>query len=271
MPANDQGKPRLPRGIAAGLVVLGFAGMLDACAGRSSQSLLEARDAVGAARADPVVVAKAPAKLDEAEAALGRTEAAYKAGGSQAQVDHLAYLTTQRAGIARATADERAALDEFDQLGAERDRLALDSRDRQIQSLQTQLADLQATSTGRGVVVTLGDVLFDTDRASLTPGGEIKVAHVAEAISQMPGRDILVEGHTDSAGTAAHNDDLAQRRANAVEDFLITQGVDPTRIVARSYGESYPVATNETAAGRQQNRRVEITILNPGQSAARAP
>jgi OOP family OmpA-OmpF porin len=84
----------------------------------------------------------------------------------------------------------------------------------------------------------------------------------------MPDRKVLIEGHTDSSGSASYNSDLSQRRANAVEALLINQGVDPTRIVARGYGESYPVATNDTAAGRQQNRRVEIVILKPGASEA---
>jgi OOP family OmpA-OmpF porin len=259
---------RRVRGSAADLTILGFCGMLAACAGRSDQSIQEARDAVENARTNQEVVAHAPNKLADAEAALGQTEAAYKAGDSQVEVDHLAYIAEQQAAIARATADERNALREIDQLGEQRDQLALNSRDRQIRSLQTQLADLQAQTTDRGLVVTLGDVLFDVDRAELAPGGELKVAHVAEALRQKPDRKILIEGHTDSSGSASYNSDLSQRRANAVEALLINQGVDPTRIVARGYGESYPVATNDTAAGRQQNRRVEIVILKPGASEA---
>ncbi len=270
MRTTEPGSRRWLRAAGVGLMIAAVGGTLCACAGRSTQSLQEARDAVGAASSDPTVVAQAPGKLDEAKADLGRTEAAFNAGGTQVEVDHLAYVTEQRAAIARATADERAALAEFNQLGAERDRLAVTSRDRQIQSLQSELADLRAQTTERGLVVTLDDVLFDTDRAQLTPGGELQVAHLAEALRQMPDRRVVVEGHTDNTGSQAYNNDLSQRRADAVEGFLITQGVDPTRIVARGYGESYPVATNATAAGRQQNRRVEIVILNPGASEERA-
>ncbi|HSA79871.1 MAG TPA: OmpA family protein, partial [Geminicoccaceae bacterium] len=86
-----------------------------------------------------------------------------------------------------------------------------------------------------------------------------------DALRQMPARNVLIEGHTDSTGSDAYNDALAQRRANAVEDLLIIQGVDPTRVGTRGYGERFPVATNDTAAGRQQNRRVEVVILEPGE------
>lgn len=116
--------------------------------------------------------------------------------------------------------------------------------------------------------MTLGDILFDVDRASLTPGGDLQVTRVAEVLRSMPDRGVLIEGHTDSSGSEAYNDDLSQRRANAVEDLLIVQGVEPTRVVTRGYGERYPVATNDTAAGRQQNRRVEIVILEAGETDA---
>jgi outer membrane protein OmpA-like peptidoglycan-associated protein len=106
--------------------------------------------------------------------------------------------------------------------------------------------------------------LFDVDQAQLNPGGELQVARLADVLHQMPERNVLIEGHTDSAGSDAYNDSLSQRRADAVEDLLIIQGIDPTRVVTRGYGERFPVATNDTAAGRQQNRRIEIVILNPG-------
>ena len=114
--------------------------------------------------------------------------------------------------------------------------------------------------------MTLGDILFDFDEAELTPGGELQVARLADALRQMPERNVLIEGHTDSSGSDSYNLELSQRRANAVEELLIIQGVDPTRILTRGYGEQYPVVANDSAAGRQQNRRVEVVILEPGQA-----
>ena len=180
------------------------------------------------------------------------------------ELDHLAYVTQQRAAIAEATADEQEALAEIGELGAERDDLMLDTRERQVESLEAELAALQAEQTDRGLVVTLGDILFDVDEAELTPGGELQVARLADALRQMPDRNVLIEGHTDSSGTDAYNLDLSQRRARTVEGLLLLQGVDPTRLVTRGYGEGYPVASNASAAGRQQNRRVEVVILEPG-------
>ena len=204
-----------------------------------------ARALVAAARADSEIVAYAPEKLVEAEQSLARTENAFDAAAPQVEVDHLAYLTARRAAIANALADERAALAEIEELGQES-------------------AELQVQQTDRGLVVTLGDILFDVDQAQLNPGGELQVARLADVLHQMPERNVLIEGHTDSAGSDAYNDSLSQRRADAVEDLLIIQGIEPTRVVTRGYGERFPVATNDTAAGRQQNRRVEIVILNPG-------
>ena len=252
--------------LLVGASLIGASALLAACAGRDTRSVDEARSAVAAARTDQTVVTQAPEKLDEAEQALARTESALEARAPQVELDHHAYLAEQRAAIALATADEREALAEIEELGAERDRLMLGAREREIESLEEQLAALEAQETERGLVVTLGDILFDVDEAQLTPGGELQGARLADALRQMPDRNILIEGHTDSTGSADYNLDLSQRRAGAVEGLLIVQGVDPTRIVTRGYGEAYPVATNDTSAGRQQNRRVEVVILQPGET-----
>jgi outer membrane protein OmpA-like peptidoglycan-associated protein len=258
--------PNLRRRLLAGVLLLGAAGLLAGCAGRNTESLEEARRAVARAEADQAVVTLAPGKLDEAQQALARTESAFAGRAPQVELDHYAYLTRQRAAIAHAAADESTALAEIEGLTAEQDRLMLDEREREIESLEAELAALQAQQTDRGLVVTLGDILFDFDEAELTPGGELQVARLADALRQMPDRNVLIEGHTDSSGSDSYNLELSQRRANAVEDLLIIQGVDPTRILTRGYGEQYPVVANDSAAGRQQNRRVEVVILEPGQA-----
>lgn len=254
------------RASLAFVVVISAAALLAACAGRSSESMEEARSAVAAARADQEVAAQAPEQLAEAEQALDAAESAFRGGADQDEVDHLAYLAEQRAGIAQALAEERVALAKLEQLGEQREELLVEARDRQIRVLETELAELRADRTDRGLVVTLtDDVLFDVDQAELKPGGMQRLARVAEFLRQNPDRNVLIEGHTDSTAPDAYNLALSQRRANAVEDFLITQGVDPTRISAIGYGEQLPIATNETAAGRQANRRVEIVVLNAGE------
>ena len=255
------------RGGVARLAVFGALALVAACAGRSSESLEEARRAVDTARSDQEVLARAPEQLQESERALDRAESAFRGGADQDQIDHLAYVAEQRAAVAEAIADERVALAEIEELGGERDAAVLDARDRQIRVLETELAELQAERTERGLVVTLSDeILFDVDQADLKPGGQQQLARVADFLRNHPDRGLVVEGHTDSTASDTYNLALSQRRANAVEDFLITQGVDPTRISARGYGEQLPIATNDTAAGRQQNRRVELVVLDPGQS-----
>ena len=252
---------------AALVLVIGSAALLAACAGRSSASLEEARSAVAAARADQEVAAQAPESLAEAEQALDRAESAFDAGADQDELDHLAYLAERRAGVAQALADERVALAELEQLGEERDALLIDARERQIRVLETELAELRADHTDRGLVVTLADeILFDVDQAELKPGGMQQLGRVAEFLRQNPDRNVLIEGHTDSTAPDSYNLALSQRRSNAVEDFLITQGVDPTRILATGYGEQLPIASNATAAGRQANRRVEIVVLDAGEA-----
>jgi outer membrane protein OmpA-like peptidoglycan-associated protein len=252
---------------AALVLVIGAAALLAACAGRSGASLEEARSAVAVARADQEVAAQAPESLAEAEQALDRAESAFDAGADQDELDHLAYLAERRAGVAQALADERVALAELEQLGEERDALLIDARERQIRVLETELAELRADHTERGLVVTLADeILFDVDQAELKPGGMQQLARVSEFLRQNPDRNVLIEGHTDSTAPDSYNQSLSQRRANAVEDFLITQSVDPTRILATGYGEQLPIASNATAAGRQANRRVEIVVLDAGEA-----
>ena len=262
--ARERSGPRRAR--LAAVVAVSSAALLAACAGRSSESMQEARAAVAAARGDQAVVAQAPEQLAEAEQALDRAEDAFRGGADQDEVDHLAYIAERRAGTAQALADERVALAEIEGLAEERDGLVVEARDRHIDVLEAELADLRADRTERGLVVTLGDeVLFDVDQAELKPGGMQQLARVAEFLRENPDRNLLVEGHTDSTAPDAYNLALSQRRANAVEDFLITQGVDPTRISAVGYGEQLPIATNDTAAGRQANRRVEIVVLDAGE------
>ncbi|WP_077035597.1 OmpA family protein [Pelomonas sp. KK5] len=124
------------------------------------------------------------------------------------------------------------------------------------------LQELNAKQTDRGMVVTINDVLFDTDRAELKPGAMRSIEKLAKLLREDAGRKVQVEGFTDSTGTAAYNESLSQRRAESVRQALIGQGVTGDRIGARGLGESYPVASNDSASGRQMNRRVEILLAD---------
>jgi len=130
--------------------------------------------------------------------------------------------------------------------------------------LEALLVELHAQKTERGMVVTIGDVLFATDRAELNANGMATVRKLADIMTQNPGRTVMVEGFTDSTGGAAHNKDLSERRAASVAQALTSQGVPRERIAMRGYGEAFPVASNDSASNRQLNRRVEIVLSNEG-------
>ncbi len=137
------------------------------------------------------------------------------------------------------------------------------------EALEKRFAELKAKQTERGFELTLSDVLFEFDKANLKPGSARSLTSVAEFLKENPGRKITIEGYTDNLGSDAYNLALSQRRAESVRDFLVQNGVSAGRITARGLGEEYPVASNETQAGRQQNRRVQIIIVNDnGRSAS---
>jgi outer membrane protein OmpA-like peptidoglycan-associated protein len=130
--------------------------------------------------------------------------------------------------------------------------------------LEAILVELHAQKTERGMVVTIGDVLFATDRAELNPNGMATVRKLAEVMMQNPDRTVLVEGFTDSTGSSSHNQDLSDRRAQSVAQALTSLGVPREHVAMRGYGEAYPVASNDNAGNRQLNRRVEIVLSNEG-------
>jgi OmpA-OmpF porin, OOP family len=165
----------------------------------------------------------------------------------------------QEAAAARAQAEQTAA----------RAAAAAEAARRENEMLAEQLRDLQAKQTDRGLVLTLGDVLFDTGKSTLKPGAVGTVDRLAEFLRKSPDRAVTIEGHTDSVGTDEYNLALSDARANSVKAALISRGVPPTQVIAMGKGEGMPVASNDNSAGRQQNRRVEIIIANPVEVAAR--
>jgi outer membrane protein OmpA-like peptidoglycan-associated protein len=126
--------------------------------------------------------------------------------------------------------------------------------------LQAEVDQLKATPTPRGLVLTLGDVLFDTGRAELSPGSARKLDQLAQFLTDHRERRVQIDGFTDSVGTDSYNQDLSQRRADAVKSSLIARGIDSSRIGSQGYGKGFPVANNVDSGGRQLNRRVEVVI-----------
>jgi outer membrane protein OmpA-like peptidoglycan-associated protein len=129
-------------------------------------------------------------------------------------------------------------------------------------ALEAMMTELQAKQTERGMIITIGDVLFATGQATLTPAGMSNLRKLADALAQNPERTVLVEGFTDSVGGAAYNQNLSEKRAASVRNALMGMGVDERRIAMKGYGEAYPVAPNDTAGNKQLNRRVEIVLSN---------
>jgi outer membrane protein OmpA-like peptidoglycan-associated protein len=125
---------------------------------------------------------------------------------------------------------------------------------------QAELDALKATPTPRGSLLTLGDVLFDTGKAELKSGAGRKIDQLAQFLVEHPERRVQVDGFTDSVGPDEYNEDLSQRRADAVKSALLSRGVAPSRIGTEGYGKAYPVASNDDSGGRQLNRRVEVVI-----------
>jgi outer membrane protein OmpA-like peptidoglycan-associated protein len=148
---------------------------------------------------------------------------------------------------------------------AQDDRARLASSDARVDDLEAQLRELNARRTERGIVVTLGDMLFDSGRAQLQAGGTRSVTQLAEFLTRHPQRSAVIEGHTDSVGSRAANMDLSDRRAQSVLAALVGLGVGADRLQATGQGPDSPVASNGSAAGRQMNRRVEVVFApEPG-------
>ena len=133
----------------------------------------------------------------------------------------------------------------------------------QAAEMQRQIDKRQAKGTDRGLVLTLGDVLFTSGRADLKAGAANNLNRLVAFLNRYPSRTALIEGHTDSVGTQGFNQGLSERRAQAVQAYLREQGIDAARLDAVGKGEAGPVAGNDSAAGRQQNRRVEVIINDP--------
>lgn len=162
---------------------------------------------------------------------------------------------------AQQAAQERAAAEQARQQAQMQARQAEMQREQTRQQLLTQLNQvLETRDTARGLIVNMSDVLFDFNKATLKPGAKQRLAKVSGILLAYPDLHLRIEGYTDNVGSAPYNMQLSDRRAATVRDFLVSQGVSPANVSAQGFGESNPVASNNTAAGRQMNRRVDLVV-----------
>jgi outer membrane protein OmpA-like peptidoglycan-associated protein len=229
----------------------------------------------------------AAAQVTEARNALDRADVLAKRG-DVADLKFYAQVAQTNAQIAAEKIATAQARDAIDKGTVERQAVLTAAREREAQraaqrasnqqqrakelqqratDLQQELADLRAKQTDRGVVVTLGDVLFDVDGARLKPAAYRTMDRVAQILKESQERRVLIEGHTDSTGSAEYNQALSERRANAVRVALLERGVPVAQLSALGRGESAPVASNSNPGGRQANRRVELVFPEQAQTA----
>lgn len=190
----------------------------------------------------------------EAQDAARRAEDQSRAQAEKARTDAEQAL--------QLAARDKQALEEANALAA---KAASAKSEREKQELRSKLiiqlnAILQTQDSARGLIVNMSDVLFDTGQYSLKPGAREKLSKISGIVLAYPSLKLEVEGYTDSVGTDQSNLVLSENRANAVRDFLVKQGIETSSISSTGFGEGQPVATNDTAAGRQQNRRVELVV-----------
>jgi outer membrane protein OmpA-like peptidoglycan-associated protein len=213
-------------------------------------------------RASEAVIANAKAERDRIELEARTRDA--NIAQRQARVAEMQAEETRQQAL---VATRAAQLAEQQAMASRSEALAASQRATEsatlAQSLAVQLADLQTRLTNRGMVVTLGDVLFETGSARLREPGMRAVDRLATFMRDHPERTVAVEGFTDNLGSEVFNQELSERRAATIRDALITAGVAQDRISVRGYGKAYPIASNGDATGRQMNRRVEVVISDP--------
>lgn len=222
------------------------------------------------ARAREVEQARSMALLAAEKAERAKKEAdearllASAESAEKEKANREAAMKAREAEQARMQAEAKAREAEQARIQAEARAREAERAKAEVDELLSQLSDLKAKQTERGIVLTMGDVLFGFDKATLSPVAFRNVDKLADFLRKHPNRSVLIEGHTDSVGSDEYNLDLSQKRAGAVKNALVSKGVGEERITPKGYGKKYPVASNNTSDGRQLNRRVEVVVLNEG-------
>ncbi len=225
-----------------------------------------ARNKLAQLQSDPQLSSRAPVAIKDAELAVRSAEEPRK---DMDLGKHLVYLADRKVDIASAQAQSRLLEDQRKTLSAQRESARLDSRTHEVDlahmqtdELKRQLEELNAKETERGMVVTLGNLLFETGRSELRGGGAKHLDKLTNFLTKNQDRTVVIEGHTDNVGSEDSNISLSQRRADSVRSYLVSHGIASGRLAASGMGEGSPIAGNDTASGRQENRRVEVVIAN---------
>jgi outer membrane protein OmpA-like peptidoglycan-associated protein len=246
---------------------------------------------------EPYIQQYAPIAYANAKKSMDETERLWREGASEKELEHQAYLARKKVAIAREEAGLNRSEQQVVQAEGRRKDVLLQAREQELQStrrraetaeeqaelmrldaeqargdtermqsqagqLSQQLSDLEARQTERGLVITLNNILFDSNQAELKPGADNSLDRIARVLQDHPEHSLMVEGFTDSMGDEKHNAELSRLRAEAVKNALVQRGVSADRVDSRGYGERFPIATNDTSTGRQLNRRVEIIVSN---------
>jgi outer membrane protein OmpA-like peptidoglycan-associated protein len=268
---------------------VGIALVIAGCAStpKSNEALESARSVVQAAEADPNAAKYAAMDLQTAKSDLAVADAAF-VKHDEPNIAQPAYMAAQNARLARLRGAAKADDARVAAGQAERDSIVLAARTSQVDSanrakdaanrssddakiardqatenaarLQAEVDALKAKPTDRGLVLTLGDVLFDTGSSTLSSGAGRNMDRLVQFLTDHPERMVQIDGFTDSVGSDSFNQDLSQHRADAVRYQLVSRGISSTRIATQGYGKAYPVSSNSESSGRQLNRRVEVVI-----------
>jgi len=259
------------------LLTAAAASLLAACSSTPDriEDLEVARAVVPQVEASPRA-GVAAANISEARKSLDRANKLEDSGGKVGDIQFEAQVAARNAQIANEKILTAQANEEVEKGNAERQAVLVEAREAEARrrtneaqmanqratTLEQELAELKAKKTDRGMVLTLGDVLFDTGKATLKPGAYGTVDRLANVLNQAPDRKVMIEGHTDSVGSEELNQALSERRAAAVQTALLERGVRSDQIIAVGKGKNYPIASNEDAGGRQRNRRVEMIFTD---------
>jgi outer membrane protein OmpA-like peptidoglycan-associated protein len=266
------------------VLMAAVAGLMAACSSTPEriEELEIARAVVPQVEASPRAGVAAN-NVSEARKSLDRANRLVDSGGKLGDIEFEAQVAARNAQIANEKILEAQAKEEIQKAEGERQAVLVEAREAEARrrgmqaqaaqeqaqlaeqrasTLEQELAELKAKKTDRGMVLTLGDVLFDTGLATLKPGAYTTIDRLATVLKDAPDRKVTIEGHTDSVGSDEYNQQLSERRATAVQTALLERGVRSDQITAAGKGETFPVAGNDNAAGRQQNRRVEMIFTD---------
>lgn len=254
--------------------------LLGACATNTPDSLVQLRQDMKALETSEQANRYAPVALQEAKDQLRVAESAWKKD-KKPLYDHEYYLAERYVKIVEQESERGLLEEQLSMTGERRKAMLLSQREQELEKraeeiakakekareaeekismLKNEMKNVKAENTDRGMVLTMSDVLFAFNSTELQPGGKMNIEKLAGFMSENSETKVTVEGFTDSKGSASYNKELSRERAQAVVNQLTSLGISKDRLDVKAYGEDFPVATNDTASGRQQNRRVQLVI-----------